>query len=138
MAIQKTKVTKTEKKSSRDPILLSTLAHLSILTVLIIGPFSIVIPLLIWLLERNKPDKSAVIEFHGKQAFFYQAAIYLIMTLFGIITAILSIILVGLLLIPVLILCGIAAIAYGVYGGIRVSQGENFRYIYLADFIETG
>ncbi len=135
MATQKAK---TIKKSARDPVLLSMLAHLSILTVLIIGPLSMVIPLLIWLLERNKPDKSDVIEFHSKQAFFYQIAVYLIITLLAIIIAILSIILVGLLFIPLLILCGLAAIAYGVYGGIRVSQGEDFRYFYIADFIETG
>ncbi len=138
MATKKTTVSKTEKKPSRDPILLSTVAHLSILASPAIPFFSMVIPLLIWLLERNKPDKSEIIEFHGKQAFFYQVAVYLLTILLGIITVILSMILVGLILIPVLIIFPLVAIAYGVYGGIRVSQGENFRYIYIADFIEAG
>ena len=138
MATQKKAVSKTAKKPSRDPLLLSTLAHLSILASLVIPFFAMVIPLLIWLLERNKPDRSEMIEFHGKQAFFYQVAIYLITALLGIITVILSMILVGLILIPVLIIFPLIAIAYGVYGGIRVSQGENFRYIYIADFIEAG
>ncbi len=138
MATQKTTVSKTTKKPSRDPILLSTLAHLSILASLVIPFFAMVIPLLIWLLERNKADRSDMIEFHGKQAFFYQVAVYLITVLLGIITAILSLVLVGDLLIPILIIFPIVAIAYGVYGGIRVSQGENFRYIFIADFIEAG
>jgi uncharacterized Tic20 family protein len=135
MAVQKT--SKVARQSSRDPILLSTLAHLSILAVFIIGPVSMVIPLIIWLMERNKTDQSDMIEFQAKQAFFYQAAVYLITTLLGVITGILSIILIGLLFVPVLILFGLAAIVYGVYAGIRVSQGDHFRYIYIADFIEA-
>jgi uncharacterized Tic20 family protein len=138
MATQKKAVSKTTKKSSRDPILLSTLAHLSILATLVIPFVAMVIPLLIWLLERNKPDRSEMIEFHAKQAFFYQVAIYLITGLLTVITVILSMILIGLILIPVVFIFPLIAIGYGVYGGIRVSQGENFRYIYIADFIDAG
>lgn len=96
-----------------------------------------VIPLIIWLLERNKSNKSTQVEFHAKQAFFYQLAVYLIGAVLGIFIGLLSIILIGLLFIPVLILFGMAALIYGAYGGIRVGQGEDFRYIYVADFIEA-
>lgn len=124
--------------ASKGNSLLPVLAHLSILTVLLIGPFSMVIPLLIWLLERNKSPKSDFLEFQAKQAFFYQVAIYFICAILGILIGLLSIILVGLLFIPILIVFAVAAVVYGVYGGIRVLNGEDFRYVYVADFVEAG
>lgn len=138
MSPEKTKKPAKPKPSVKDNSQLAALAHFSILAVLIIGPLSIVIPLIIWLLERNKPDKSVTLEFQAKQAFFYQLAAYLITAVLGVIVGILSIILVGLLFIPVLILFPIAAVVYGIYAGIKVWQGEDFRYIYLADFLEAG
>ena len=138
MSPEKAKKPAKAKPAAKDNSQLAALAHLSILTVLIIGPLSMVIPLVIWLLERNKPDKSAALEFHAKQAFFYQLAAYLITAILGVIVGILSVILVGLLFIPVLILFPIAAVIYGIYAGIKVWQGEDFRYIYLADFLEAG
>ena len=128
---------KTEASASHST-LLASLAHFSILTVIIIGPFSMAVPLIIWLLERNKPEKSTFTEFQAKQAFFYQAAVYVIATVLGICVGILAIILIGVLLIPVLVLFGLAAVIYGVYAGFQVSQGKNFRYIYVADFMEAG
>lgn len=137
MVTQKTSVLKKSNSSSRDPTLLAALSHFSILAVLLIGPFSMVIPLLIWLSERNRTEPSLFIEFHAKQAFFYQVAVYLISAILGILSLVLSIIFIGFLLIPVLILFALAAIIYGIYGGMRISQGEDFRYIYVADFIEA-
>ena len=137
MAEQKSVQPKKKTNSSKDPTTVASLAHFSILLVLLIGPFSIVVPLLIWLLERNKPDGSKVIEFQAKQAFYYQVAVYLISFVLGALIGILSIIVVGFLLIPVLVLFGIAVIVYGVYAGVKVFQGEDFRYIYIADLIES-
>ncbi len=137
MTEQKSVQPKKKTAQSKDPALVASLAHFSILLVLIIGPFSIAAPLLIWLLERNKPNRSKIIEFQAKQAFYYQAAVYLISLILGGLVGILSIIVIGVLLIPVLVIFGIAAIVYGVYAGVKVSQGEKFRYIYVADFIES-
>jgi uncharacterized Tic20 family protein len=137
MAEQKSVQPKKKTNPSKDPATVASLAHFSILLILLIGPFSIVVPLLIWLLERNKPDRSKIIEFQAKQAFYYQVAAYLISFILGALIGILSIIVVGFLLIPVLVLFGIAVIVYGVYAGVKVFQGEDFRYIYVADFIES-
>jgi len=137
LTAQESRKLKKAESPPQDNVLLAALSHLSILTVLLIGPFSMVIPLIIWLLERNKSNKSTQVEFHAKQAFFYQLAVYLIGAVLGIFIGLLSIILIGLLFIPVLILFGMAALIYGAYGGIRVGQGEDFRYIYVADFIEA-
>jgi uncharacterized Tic20 family protein len=137
MAEKKAVQLKKKTVQSKDPNLLAALAHFSILLVLIIGPFAIVVPLLIWLLERNKPEHSKVIEFQAKQAFFYQIAVDLICLVLGILAGILSIILIGFLLIPVVIIVGVAAIVYGTYAGVKVYHGEDFRYVFVADFIES-
>jgi len=49
---------------------------------------------------------------------------------------ILTFVFVGLLLIPFLILFILGAIGYGVYGGLQVWQGRDFRYKYVTDAIE--
>jgi len=136
MPTQNTQKPKTTTPA-KDDNTLAALSHFSIITALIIGPFCMAIPLIIWLLENNKPKGSKNLIFEAKQAFFYQLAVFLITAAFGIVVGILSIILVGLLLIPVLVILPLAGIAYGVYGGIKVSQGESFRYKYVTDFIET-
>ncbi len=137
MPTQKSVKTTKSKPVPQDNPQLAALAHLSFLTVLVIGPFSMAIPLIIWLLERHKPDKSPLVEFHAKQSFFYQLAIYLITAGLGIVVGILSIIIIGLLLIPLLILFPLVGLVYGVYGGVKVWNGNEFRYILVADFIEV-
>lgn len=126
------------KAPAQDNAQLAALAHLSILTVVLLGPFCMAIPLIIWLIERNKEDKLESVEFHAKQAFFFQLAALIVTAAIGIVAGILSIIIIGLLLLPIVILFPLAAVIYGVYGGIKVWNGEDFRYIYVADFIEAG
>lgn len=127
-----------ERNGSRDTNLWASLAHFSILTVFFLGPFSMAIPLILWLTERNRPEKSDRVEYHARQAFFFQAAAYIVSAVLGVCMVILSVILIGLLLIPVLILFGLAVVVYGVYGGIQVNQGREFRYVFVADFIDAG
>jgi uncharacterized Tic20 family protein len=136
-AVKTTKPTPKTKSKAKDNPQLAALAHLSILTALFMGPLSMAIPLVIWLLERNKPDKSAYVEFQAKQAFFFQVAVLIIFAAVGLVVLVLSFILIGLLLIPVLILVPLAGVAYGVYAGVKVWNGEKFRYIYLADFLDA-
>lgn len=122
--------------NERDTTLLAAISHFSILATFVMGPFAMVIPLIIWLLERSKADGSPLVEFQANQAFFYQIALWVVSAALGIIIGILSIIVIGVLFIPVLILFVIAAIVYGVVGGLKVMQGEDFRYIIIADFID--
>jgi uncharacterized Tic20 family protein len=121
---------------SRDPQLLSAIAHASILAVFLMGPLTLIVPLVIWLTERNRPGRSEEIEFHGRQAFFFQAFVYLSCFVAGALTALLTLIFIGLLFIPFLIVFFLGAVVYGVYGAMQVWQGRPFRYRYLTDFIE--
>ena len=125
-----------ETQVSRDPALLSAISHASVLAFFLMGPLTVIIPLVIWLSERNRPERSELIEFHSRQAFFYQSALYLVTLAAGAVVAVLTLVIVGLLLIPFLILIFIAGVGYGVYGGIQVWQGRQFRYKYLTDYIE--
>jgi uncharacterized Tic20 family protein len=100
------------------------------------GPLTVIVPLVIWLSERNRPERSELVEFHARQAFFYQAAVYLAALAAGAVVGVLTLIFIGLLFIPFLILFFLAAVGYGVYGGIQVWNGREFRYRYLTDFIE--
>lgn len=125
-------------KTDKDARLLATLCHVSIAAVFFLGPFTMTVPLLIWLLERNKSSASDDIIFHAKQAFFYQIAVYVIMAVSGLVVALLTLIVIGSLLAPILVLAMIAAVGYGVYGGVQVWQGKDFDYLYVADFLRAG
>ena len=120
----------------RDLKLLATLSHLSILTIFILGPFCMGIPLIIWLMERSRSDASPLLEFQAKQAFFFQLALILVEAFLGIVVGILSLIVIGVLLIPLLVMLGLAGVVYGVYAGIQVSQEKEFRYFIIADLIQ--
>lgn len=117
-------------------MLLSVIAHGSILAMFFLGPLTLLIPLIIWLSERNQSTPSELVLFHARHAFFYQLAVYLIGFTAGLFIALMTLIFIGLLFIPFLILFLLAAIVYGVYGAIQVWQGKPFRYKYLSDFVE--
>jgi len=119
-----------------DPALLSAIAHASILAFFIMGPLTVIIPLIIWLSERNRPERSELVETHSRQAFFFQAFVYGIGIASGLVVFVLTFVFVGLLLIPFWILFMLGAIGYGVYGGLQVWQGREFRYRYVTEFIE--
>lgn len=123
------------KKS--DAKLMCMLSHFSILLILVIGPGTMAIPLIIWLSERNKENKNIEVEFHARQAFFYQLVAYIAAALIGFIVGVLMVILIGVLLVPIMIIFGLAVVAYGVYGGIQVMQNNEFRYYWIADFLEA-
>lgn len=119
--------------STRDDKTIAGLCHLSILLGMLIGPLCLLVPLLIWLTEKDKPSRSELIIFHAKQALFYQIAVVCILAGSFFIAVILTFILIGLLLYPLIFLAGIAAIIYGVIGGIKVLKGESFTYYYIGD-----
>lgn len=119
-----------------DPVLLSVIAHGSILAMFFLGPLTLLVPLIIWLSERNQSSPSETVLFHAQHAFFYQLVVYVIGFILGSCVALLTLIFIGLFFIPFLILFFLAAIVYGVYGAIQVWQGKPFRYKYISDFVE--
>ena len=118
------------KQKKNDDNLLAALCHFSILLGIVIGPMVIFVPLVMWLIEK---DTSKFIAFHAKQCFFYQLSVLVILTGMSITAGILMFILVGFFLIPVIVFTGMAALVYGVIGGVLVLQGKDFKYFYIGD-----
>ncbi len=119
----------------------AVLAHLSVLLNAITGFFGLLAALIIYLLYK---DRSRFVAFHAMQSLVMQSVLWLgagiIAAIVGMITAALSVILIGLCLVPFAILIGlvpVAALVYGVVGAVQVGQGVNFRYYKMADWAES-
>lgn len=115
------------------------LAHLSILLNLVTGLLGLVGALVIYLVYQNR---SRYVAYHALQSLIFQLIVWLgggILT--GVawaITGVLSAVLVGLLCIPFSLAISIiplAGVVYGVIGGIQCSQGQDFRYSLVGDWV---
>ncbi len=111
----------------------SIIAHLSVLAALIgLAPLG---ALVVWLIYK---DKSPRVRFHAAQALWYQLAWVLIIIAYTILSTILSLVVVGIFMFFLLPLLALVPIAHGCYAAYKVSQGEDFRYPYIADRIDGG
>jgi len=126
-------VVETKSAATHDEKLMAVASHAS-LAIFFIGPFTMVIPLVIWLL----PKSSRFVQFHAKQAFFYQLCVYIVAAVLLIVIALLSLIFIGKLLTPFYILAWILVIIYSLYGAWQVWKDQPFRYLFIADFIDAG
>jgi uncharacterized Tic20 family protein len=115
------------------------LAHLSILLNLITGLLGLVGALAIYLIYQNR---SRYVTYHALQSLIFQLIVWLgggILT--GIswaITVPLSFVIIGLICIPfalVVTAIPLAGVVYGVIGGIQCSQGQDFRYWLVGDWV---
>ena len=108
----------------------SVLSHLSVLAGLIgLMPFG---ALIIWLVYK---DRSPRVCFHALQSLWYQIAWIVILIVGWFVTFILSFILIGLLLIPVMAIASLVPFVHGCYAAYKVSQGVDYRYPFVADRI---
>lgn len=126
-----------QKKKSADDntVLLAMLSHVSIVLLFVVGPFCVLFPLVVWQLEKGKENPSKMLLFQSKQAFYYQLFVMLTAIVLGVVIMVLSLVIIGFLVIPIAIILGVAALIYGIYGGIKVWQGEDFKYYYLGDYL---
>ncbi len=119
--------------SPQDERTWSMVAHLSVLAGLVgLMPFG---ALVIWLVYR---DRSRRVGFHALQALWYQIAWLVILVVGWFVTFILSFVLIGLLLIPVMLLASLVPFVHGCYAAYKVSQGVDYRYPFIADRIDGG
>ena len=115
------------------------LAHLSILLNLVTGFLGVVAPLVIYMIYK---DRSRYVAYHSLQSLIFQLVWWVgggfLIGAAWAITGILSAVLIGLLCIPialVLSLIPLAALGYGIYGGVQVSQGRDFKYWLIGDWV---
>ena len=115
------------------------LAHLSILVNLISAFMGVVAALVIYLVYK---DRSRYVAYHSLQSVVFQLVFWvgggaLVGAGFAI-TWFLTVIGIGCLLIPfatVLLLVPMAAVIYGVIGGIQCGQGQDFKYWLVGDWV---
>ena len=145
-----------------DEWTIAALAHASVLVTLILsmagGVGAIVGPAIPLVMYLGYRERSRFVAFHSLQAFVYQitciilyivisAALGGVVAITWTVAGILSVILIGLLMMPfagvltilmVVILVGapFAWGAYGLYGAYMVYQGSNFRYWQIGDILE--
>ena len=90
--------------------------NLAVLTWLLGLFFSIIGPLIIWLIKR---DESPFVDQAGKTVLNFNISY----TIWIIVTALLSIILIG---IPFLIAAGVMYLVFSIVGAVKANQGEDF------------
>jgi hypothetical protein len=115
------------------------LAHLSVLLNLVTGFLGIIAALIIYLVYKNR---SRYVAYQSMQSFVFQLIWWfgggILAGLFWVITGISSVVLIGLLCIPVacvISLLPLAAMVYGVIGAIQCNNGQDFKYWLIGDWV---
>ncbi len=122
--------------SAQDERTWSMVSHLSILLNLITGIGGPIAALVIWLVYK---DRSQRVAFHALQSLWYQIAWFVILSIYGIITLILSIITLGIaaiLLVPLAFVLALVPFVHQCYAAYKVYQGVDYRYPVIADMID--
>lgn len=112
----------------------SALSHLSVFLNLFTGFLGPVAAAVIWLVYK---DRSPQVAFHALQSAAYQVAWLVLLAAGWALTGLLTLILVGFLLIPVMALATVVPFVHMAYAAYRVSKGDDYRYPLVADLIQA-
>ena len=105
----------------RDDKNMAMLVHLLPLFGFMVPGLNIVIPLVIWLMQR---DRSPYIEHHARESLNFQITITLLATLWFI----LKLLLVGFLLLPLVPVIIVVVLVFMVRAAMKAGSGEFYRY----------
>lgn len=117
------------------------IAHLGVLVNLVSGFLGPVVPLAIYMIYK---DRSRYVAYQSLQALIFQLIWWVgggVLT--GIawaITGALSAVIIGLICIPfacIISAMPLVALGYGIYGGIQTSQGQDFKYWLVGDWVRS-
>ena len=111
----------------------SALAHLSIFLNLFTGFLGPAAAFVIWLVYRNRSQSVA---FHAMQSLWYQMAWLVIITVGWTVTGILTLVLIGFFLIPVMMLLTLVPFVHASYAAYKVGQGVDYNYLWAADLLK--
>ena len=125
--------------SQSDERTWAMIAHLSVLANLVTGFFGPVAALVIYLVFK---DRSHYVAYQSLQAFVFQLIWWVgAGALAGIawaVSGVLSAILIGLLCMPFACLISfipLGSVVYGIVGGVQSSQGQDFKYWLIGDWV---
>lgn len=125
--------TTTSTVSPQDERTWSILAHVSVFLNVFTGMLGPIGALVIWLIFK---ERSPRISFHALQSLWYQVAWIVILAVGWTVTSILTAIIIGVLLIPVMIVATLVPFIHMGYAAYKVSQGVDYRYPFVADRID--
>jgi len=115
------------------------LAHLSVLLNLVTGMLGPVAALIIYLVFK---DRSRYVAYHSLQSLIFQLITWVgggvLVGIAAAVAGVLSLVMIGLLCLPlvaVLALIPLGGLVYGIIGGIQCSQGQDFRYWLVGDWV---
>jgi uncharacterized protein len=89
--------------------------------------------LIIWLVYRGRSQKVA---FHALQSMWYQIGWLVILAVGWTVTALLLVVLIGIVLIPVMAIVSVVPFVHAAIAAYRVSKGEDYLYPFAADVVE--
>ena len=118
--------------SAQDERTWSVLAHLSMFLNLFTGFLGPVAALIIWLVYRDRSEKVA---FHALQSMWYQIGWLVVLAVGWTLSGLLTIVLVGFLLIPVMAVVSVVPFAHAGYAAYRVGKGDEYRYPIASDLV---
>lgn len=128
-----------EPLSQSDERTWAMLAHLSTLLNLITGFLGPIAALVIYLVFK---DRSRFVAYQSMQSFVFQLVFWLgagvLAAILWTISLLFSIVIVGLCLMPVAFVISLvpfAALVYGVFAAIQCSEGVNFKYWLVGDWV---
>ena len=117
------------------------IAHLGVLVNLVSGFLGPVVPLGIYMIYK---DRSRYVAYQSLQALIFQLIWWvgggILAGVAWAITGALSTVIVGLLCIPfacIISAMPLVALGYGIYGGIQTSQGQDFKYWLVGDWMRS-
>src|SRR5215216_3814925 len=111
--------------STEDERTWSVLSHLSMFLNLFTGFLGPVAAFLIWLVYRDRSEKVA---FHALQSMWYQVGWLVILAVGWTVTALLTIVIIGFFLIPVMAIISVVPFVHAGYAAYRVSKDDDYRY----------
>jgi uncharacterized Tic20 family protein len=108
------------------------IAHLSALSGLITGFGAIIGPLVVWLIKK---DSMPYVAAEAKEALNFNISWMLWGFVLGGAAFVLAFIFIGFLLVPVLIILGIAWMILCIVAGVRANDGRGYRYPLTIRFV---
>ena len=113
-------------KPSKDERTWAMLCHISTFSGVIIPLGNIVAPLIIWLIKK---DESSLVEDQGREVLNFQIS----MTIYTIISALLCLILIGVIFLLILVIFGLVVT---IIAAINANDGKPYRYPMTMRFIK--
>ena len=101
------------------------LCHLSALAGLICPFGNIIGPLVVWLIKK---DEMPIVNEYGKESLNFQISMTIYLIAGGILAALLSVLVVGVLLFPILGLIGLADLVLVIIASVQANQGVAYKY----------